>query len=222
MIRLCLAVLSTALIPRLGSDSVRDRDLSSRVLVRLGAAALGPLREAQRHSDPEVTGRAREAYYSICSRMPAEDRCRRNTDLHSLSVSVQRSTGITLLWTEELGLPRHRVRLVSDLCLRRSPELWFHVYRSSLMAHDLAMVPVGREAQTVYKLRPCVGKRSTPAEFNALRLVTRAFCVKSKPPEALSADFFILPMDGFFALIITAHENAVSDWEDRLLRLGVR
>jgi hypothetical protein len=61
-----------SLVRDLGSSSVAKQDRASAQLLRLGLAALEPLRHAQRSAEPEVAKRARECAQRIVREQPPE------------------------------------------------------------------------------------------------------------------------------------------------------
>ncbi len=217
----------SALIEQLGSDSVRARDEASRELRRAGLSALSPLRGAWMHPDPEVAARAREAYYAIGSRLPPHHRCERRGNLHDLSVFVQRRTGSALLWTEEHSLERFKVLIVSDVCLREHPDVLFAAYRARLFASSKTIIPIGREGEKVFKLRPMPSSKNFP-EVQALeaeRLVTRVFLLRNAIPEeriaALAVRHLTDPRLVCFlgqmpAVLVTDTPPSLESWERAL------
>src|SRR5262245_23605709 len=75
-----------------------------------------------------------------------------DVNLHDLTVAVQRMTKKTILWTEDLGLRNKRIHLVSDKPIADDPDALFKAYQSILQVSQLALVPVGKEGEEIYKI----------------------------------------------------------------------
>lgn len=181
------------LVEKLGSDDIREREESSVALKALGAAALDSLVRATGNSDPEIAGRARELLAALLPRLSPEEVNRipfesldlADIDLHTLTVRIRGLVGKEILWTEDLGLRKRRVHLVSDVPLKDEAELLFKVYQSILQSNDLVLVPVSSGEEKTFKVRPSPGRRPRAPED---RVTTRLiFLRKVGSREAQSA-----------------------------------
>ena len=217
-----------ALIEGLGSEDVGERERSSLALRRLGASALSPLERAMKDRDPEVAGRASDAHSAICDELAIESIKLDDVDLNSLSLCVQRVTHKTILWTEDLGLVRRRARIVSDVPLKKHPDLLFRVYQSILQVSDLALVPLVIEGgEAIYKVKPSandgMGRRAaiTESGVNEDRFVTRVFQLKNVRPRevqvALNVAIYpqsIIVVDSEGVLITTDFEDNIKRFQE--------
>ncbi len=146
-----------SLISGLGADNIEHRARCSHLLLQFGDAALAHLEGAEGHSDPEIADRAREAYQSICSRLPSDGREPTATTLHSLAIGMQRWTGSTILWTEDLCLRDWRIQFTSDRSVMNEPLILWEVFNALLQTADLALKICNSEAGSIFKIRsaPC-------------------------------------------------------------------
>lgn len=116
-----------------------------------------------------------------------------DVNLNDLTLAVQRITKKTFLWTEDLGLRNKRVHLVSDKPIADDPEVLFKAYLSILQVADMVLIPVGKEGEEIYKIKPSAtgGKQAVPllkGEFLPEdRFVTRVFVLKYSDPREVQA-----------------------------------
>ena len=77
-----------------------------------------------------------------------------DVNLHDLTVAVQKITGKTFLWTEDLGLRTKRVHLISDTPIAEDPKALFKAYQSILQVSQLMLVTVGKPGSEIFKIKP--------------------------------------------------------------------
>src|SRR4030095_12422867 len=83
-----------------------------------------------------------------------------DVNLHDLTLHVQKVTGKTLLWTDELGLKSKRAHYVTNHPIGDDPVLLFKAYQHILQWNDLVLIRAGNEGEEVYKPRTLGNGRS--------------------------------------------------------------
>lgn len=214
------------LIERLGSEGIQEREESGAALKRLGAAALDPLVKALENADPEIAGRARDLLKALLPRLspdevdriPFESLDLADIDLHTLTVRIRGLVGKEVLWTEDLGLRKRRVHLVSDVPLKDEAEVLFAAYQSILQSNDLVLVPVSAGEEKTFKIRPSPGRKPRAPED---RVTTRLFFLrKLGSREAQSA---LMNIASFPQCVLRPGPGnllLVTDHDDNVRRIG--
>ena len=159
-----------------------------------------------------------------------------DVNLHDLTMHVQKVTKRTISWSEDLGLRNKRVHYVTDRAIGDDPVLLFKAYQHMLQWNDLALVPVGKPEDEVYKITalavslkkpvPIVRESVDPAE----RFITRVFTLQNASPRAIwqtltpmvSFPQNILPVEESGALIITDYESNLRRLEEILKIVDVK
>ena len=160
-----------------------------------------------------------------------------DVNLHDLTIAVQRITKRTFLWTEELGLRNKRVHFVSDRPIADDPEALFQAYRHILTVSELSLVPVGKEGEEVYKLRPAQlgGKNAAPVdrspEINPTdRYITRMFFLQHVSPRDVQAALInmasypqnILSIESAGLLLATDSDYNIKRFEEIIKAMDVK
>ncbi len=159
-----------------------------------------------------------------------------DVNLHDLTIAVQRITKKTFLWTEDLGLRNKRVHFVSDRPIADDPEALFQAYRHILSVSDLVLIPVGKEGEEVYKLRPSPlgGKNSAPVDRAEIvptdRYITRMFSLQHVSPRDVQAALInmasypqnILSIESAGLLLATDYDYNIKRFEDIIKAMDVK
>ena len=148
-----------------------------------------------------------------------------DVNLHDLTVAVQRITGKTLLWTEDLGLRNKRIHFVSDKPIADDPDALFKAYQSILQISQLILVPVGDAEDQIFKIRPSptAGKEAVPLRTTddepQDRFVTRVFSLQYVSPRNVQAA--LINMASFPQNILSIEEAGLllaSDYDHNIKR----
>jgi general secretion pathway protein D len=160
-----------------------------------------------------------------------------DVNLHDLTIAVQRITKKTFLWTEELGLRNKRVHFVSDRPIADDAEALFQAYRHILTVSELSLVPVGKEGEEVYKLRPAQlgGKNAAPVDRSekiipADRYITRMFFLQHVSPRDVQAALInmasypqnILSIESAGLLLATDSDYNIQRFEEIIKAMDVK
>jgi hypothetical protein len=149
-----------ALVERLRSDRVEERDEAARALRALGKDALPFLRKAAQDPDPEVSGRAIALTRAIDVRekVRAEARETGAVDAASVVEWLTAEPGLRVLSAEDLGLRNRKVR-VSPEALEGAAA--YEIAVDLLRTVDVAVAPEpGRPDRVHLVPGPLAGKRS--------------------------------------------------------------
>jgi general secretion pathway protein D len=159
-----------------------------------------------------------------------------DVNLQDLTLHVQKITGKTILWTDELGLKTRRAHYVTDRPIGDDPVLLFKAYQHILQWNDLLLVPAGKEGEEVYKLTmlaagmkkpiPVVRAGTDPSE----RFVTRIFPLQHATPRALwpilstlvSSPQHVQPVDESSVLLVTDYDSNLRRLEEIIKILDVK
>lgn len=159
-----------------------------------------------------------------------------DVNLHDLTIAVQRITKKSFLWTEELGLRNKRVHFVSDRPIADDPEALFQAYRHILTVSEFSLVPVGKEGEEVYKIRPAQlgGKNVAPVERGEIvptdRYITRMFFLQHVSPRDVQAALInmasypqnILSIESAGLLLATDSDYNIRRFEEIIKAMDVK
>jgi general secretion pathway protein D len=112
-----------------------------------------------------------------------------DVNLQDLTVHVQKATGKTFFWAEDLGLRQKRANFATDREIGDDPALLFEAFRLILRANQLILVPAGGEGKETYKIAaaPAGAREPVPVARGALapeeRFVTRLFTLQHASPR---------------------------------------
>jgi general secretion pathway protein D len=159
-----------------------------------------------------------------------------DVNLHDLTIHVQKVTGKTIHWTEELGLRAKRAHYVTDRPIGDDPVLLFKAYQHILQWNDLLLVASGKEGEEVYSLTalgtslkkplPVVRDGANPPE----RFTTRIFPLQNATPRALwpilsmlaSSPQNVQPVDESGVLLVTDYDSNLRRLEEIIKILDVK
>jgi len=159
-----------------------------------------------------------------------------DVNLHDLTLHVQKVTGKTILWTDDLGLRAKRIHYVTDRPIGDDAVLLFRAYQHILQWNDLLLVPAGKEGEEVYKLSlataglkrpiPVVRAGTDPSE----RFITRIFPLQHASPRALwpilstlaSSVQNVQPVEESGVLLVTDYDSNLRRLEEIIKILDVK
>lgn len=160
----------------------------------------------------------------------------KDVNVHDLTLVVQRLTGKTFLWNEELGLRNKRVHFVSDKPVMDDPEILFKAYQSILQVSGFALNPAGKPGEEIYKIAsnqqgakipvPLVKEVGEPTD----RFVTRVFSLQYVNPRDVQAALLnmasfpqaLLAIEAAGILLATDYDYNIKRLEEIILAMDVK